>query len=349
MQDATFSIAIVRDIVQYVAAQGVELYGLYRDANINPAWLDDPDRQVSGDVLKYLWREAVKQTGDRDLGLHIGEAFDLSAIGIVGYILLNCQTYGQVLEKLSHYTRLFSQGVAIYHTVSDNWVQCDCQIVGNLKNYLIDEPRQPIESTFAALVKATGQLTGKPLQVHAVWFQHSCPEDVSEHHRIFQTEVQFNQPTNRIVFEANCLNWAVRSANPNLLSVFEKHAISMLNIQNYLPGYTQKVMLAINHLLQGEVPTIEAIARSLTISVRQLQRELQMENTSYQQILDKTRKELALEHLQNLDTSIQDVAFLLGFSEPSAFHRAFKRWTGQTPLRYRRFEKEVKLGVVLKE
>ncbi|WP_290883145.1 helix-turn-helix transcriptional regulator [Fischerella sp.] len=68
---------------------------------------------------------------------------------------------------------------------------------------------------------------------------------------------------------------------------------------------------------------------------RQLQRELQAEGTSYQQLLDETRKELALRHLQNLDTPIHDVAFLLGFSEPSAFHRAFKRWTGQTPRVYR--------------
>ncbi|MEC4812437.1 MAG: AraC family transcriptional regulator [Scytonema sp. PMC 1069.18] len=335
MEDARFSVAIVRDIVQYVAEQGIEINRLYTTANINPTWLDNPDRQVSGEVLKYLWTEALRQTGDHHLGLHIGESFNLSAIGIVGYVLLNCQTYGQVLEKLSQYTRLFSQGVAIHHTVSDGWVHCDCEIVGNLKNYLIDEPRQPIESTFAALVTATQQLTGKPLEAIAVWFQHQSPEDCSEHERIFQTTVQFSQPTNRIIFDANCLNWSVRSANPNLLSVFEYHAAAMLNAQNQLQSYSQKVMLAITQQLNGEVPTIEAIARSLMISVRQLQRELQTENTSYQQLLDKTRRELALRYLRKQETSIHDVAFLLGFSEPSAFHRAFKRWTQQTPRSYR--------------
>jgi Arabinose-binding domain of AraC transcription regulator, N-term len=158
MQEATFSIAIVRDIVHYVAAQGIEVTRLCNAANLDPAWLDDPDRQVSGEVLKGLWRAAVEQTGDRDLGLHIGEAFDLSAIGIVGYVLLNCKTYGQVLEKLSQYTCLFSQGVAIHHQVVDGWVQCDCEILGTVKNYLLDEPHHPIESTFAALVTATQQL-----------------------------------------------------------------------------------------------------------------------------------------------------------------------------------------------
>ncbi|MGB3755428.1 MAG: AraC family transcriptional regulator, partial [Rivularia sp. (in: cyanobacteria)] len=185
MQDATFSIAIVRDIVQYVAAEGVEVSQLYTAAGIDPAWLADPDCQVSGEILKYLWREAIKQTGDRNLGLHIGEAFDLCAIGIVGYVLLNCQTYAQVLEKLSQYTRLFSQGVAIHHRVLDNSVYCDCEIIGNVKNYLLDEPRHPIESTFAALMSANQQLTGRVLPVQTVYFQHPRPEDCCEHQRIF--------------------------------------------------------------------------------------------------------------------------------------------------------------------
>ena len=295
---------------------------------------EDRDLQVSGDVLKHLWREAIAQTSDPYLGLHIGEAFDLSAIGIVGYVLLNCKTYAQVLDKLSVYTRLFSQGVAIHYRVSDSWVHCDCQIVENIKNYLQDEPRQPIESTFAALFTATKQLTGKFLTADAVWFRHPYPEDYSEYQRIFQTSVQFSQPTNRIIFPATCLDWKVRSANAKLLSVFELHATAMLEAQQ-TSSYRQKVIQAIERHLKEEVPSIEAIARDLTISVRQLQRELRQENTTYQQLLDETRKELALKYLQNPQISIHDVAFLLGFSEPSTFYRAFKRWTGKTPRNYR--------------
>lgn len=335
MQEATFSIAIVRDIVQYAIAQGVAAPDLYRAAQIDPSWLEDPDRQVGGEVLKHLWQETVLQTGDRDLGLHIGEAFDLAAIGIVGYVLLNCKTYGQVLEKLSQYTRLFSQGVAIHHHVSAGWVHCDCDIVGNVKNYLLDEPRHPIESTFSALITATQQLTGNRLKADVVWFQHPRPEDVSEHERIFQTTVQFSQVANRIIFSEPCLNWFVRSANPRLLSMCELHASTMLNAQTETQSYRQQVITAITHHLQGEAPPIEAIARRLMLSVRQLQRELQTENTSYQQLLDETRKELALSQFNLPGTSIHDLAFLLGFSEPSAFHRAFKRWTGQTPRSYR--------------
>ncbi len=334
MPEATFSIAIARDILHYVTAQGIAADRLTAAARLNPTWLADPDRQISGEVLKHLWRAAVEQTGDRDLGLHIGEAFDLSVIGIVGYVLLNCQTYRQVLEKLSQYTRLFSQGIAIHHRVTAGWAQCDFEIVGNVENYLLSEPRHPIESTFAALMNATQQLTGQALLTRSVLFEHSSPPTQAEHQRIFQVPVQFSQSVNRIVFEPVCLAWPVRSANNSLLSLFERHADTLLSAQNQ--PYTQQVIAAIAQSLQGEVPLIEAIAHQLALSVRQLQRELQRENTTYQQLLEDTRKALALQHLQNLETSIHDVAFLLGFSEPSAFHRAFKRWMGQTPNRYRK-------------
>ncbi|MGB3614593.1 MAG: AraC family transcriptional regulator ligand-binding domain-containing protein, partial [Elainellaceae cyanobacterium] len=243
-------------------------------------------------------------------------------------------TYGQVLEKLCQYTQLFSRGVTLRHYAAGDCVYCDCNIVGGFKNYLLEEPRHPIESTFAALFTATRQLTGHALDAQAVWFQHPCPTEVSEHERIFQSPVQFSQPANRITLDAHCLDWPVRSANPNLLSVFEAHASAML-IAQQSQSYSQQVMTAIAQALQGEVPTIEAIARTLMTSVRQLQRELQTDNTTYQQLLEETRKALAFQSLKNPEISIHDVAFLLGFSEPSAFHRAFKRWTGQTPRIYR--------------
>jgi len=99
-------------------------------------------------------------------------------------------------------------------------------------------------------------------------------------------------PTNRIIFDANCLNWLILSANSNLLSVFEQHAEAMLDAMNRKDDYTRQVVQAIAQQLKGELPSIEAIARSLAISVRQLQRELQVEGTSFQQLLKKPHPSL---------------------------------------------------------
>ncbi len=113
MKEATFSVSIVRDIVQYAATYGVDAESLCKAAGIELALIEMPDQQITGEPLRDLWCEAVKLTGDENFGLHLGEAFNVAAIGIVGYVLLNCNTFNQVLEKLSRYTHLFSQGVYI--------------------------------------------------------------------------------------------------------------------------------------------------------------------------------------------------------------------------------------------
>lgn len=335
MKEATFSVYITRGIVQYAARRGVNTEELCAAAGIEPALLQKPDQQIPGALHSAVWREAIKRTGDENLGLHLGEVFNLATFGIVGYVLVNCQTLKEALEKLSRYTRLFSQGAHIHVSVTEGMAMCDCDVVDDLKNYLVDQPRHAIESTFTSLLTATATLTGQPLRLHSIWFQYPRPTDISEHKRIFQTGMHFSMPTNRIIFDANYLNWSVLSANSNLLSVFETHAEAMLNAMNQEENYTQPVVRAIVQQLRGELPSIDTIAHGLAISTRQLQRELRAEGTSFQQLLDQTRKELALRHLKNLNTPIYDVAFLLGFSEPSAFHRAFKRWTGQTPRNYR--------------
>lgn len=338
MKEAAFSISLIRNSVQYAAAvHGVDTSRLCAAVGIDPNLLTMPDSYVSGETSRALWREIVKQTGDCDIGLHMGEKFNLSVIGIVGYVLFNCQTFRQVLDKLSRYMSLFSQGVSMHYSVSRGQVMCEWEIVNHLKNYLVEEPRQPIEVSFSSFLTATKTLTGKSLCPREVWFQYPRPDNISEHQRIFEAPVYFSQSKNKLVFDAACLERSVLTANTKLLSAFEQHAQEMLANLSKEKTYSNQVVREITHYLKGEVPSIEEIARSLTISVRNLQRELQTEGTSYQQLLDETRKELALRYLKKPDTSIHDVAFLLGFSEPSAFHRAFKRWTGQTPRAYLKY------------
>lgn len=308
---------------------------LCRRIGIDPAMLSQPDGRVTGETSRALWHELVQQTGDQNIGLHIGEAFNPASLGIVGYVLFNCQTFGQVLDKLSVYMSLFSQGISLTVTSESGYVFCDWEIVDQVKNYRLEEPRQPIEVTASALITAAKILTGHALRPLTVWFQYACPADMSNHQRIFGSSVKFAQPKNRMVLDAACLHWPVISANTQLLSTFEDHAEAMLADLNQADTYTRQVTQEIRRSLTGEVPTVEAIAHSLTTSVRHLQRSLQAEGTSYQQLLEDNRKELALLHLRQPKHSIHDVAFLLGFSEPSAFHRAFKRWTGQTPREYR--------------
>ncbi len=348
MQERTMTVYTTRNILQFAAYCGVDPEEICAAAGLEPEMLTMPDQRIPGSLHAAVWREAVKQTGDENFGLHLGEAFNLGTFGIVGYIMLNCETLGEVFDKIGRYNQLFCKSASLRFSVSNGMVFFDYDynmagMAGHLQNHLVEELRYAVECTFVSLLKATAYLTGKSLSLSAAWFQHTPLETTTEYDRIFQTDVQFSKPISRLMFDANCLDWAILSSNPALLPLFEQYAEGMLHDIHLIQGhtnnvtkdYTQRVIQAIAQRLTGDLPTIGAIAQELAISARHLQRELQAEGTSFQKLLDATRKELALQHLKNPTVPIHAIAFLLGFSEPSAFNRAFRRWTGSTPGTYR--------------
>ncbi|MGJ3246929.1 MAG: AraC family transcriptional regulator [Elainellaceae cyanobacterium] len=333
MQEKTFSGYLTRSVIQFAAHQGLDVKGLCSRVGLDPIVLTTPDQRIPASVHYAVWREVVKQTGDENLGLHFGEAFNVGNYGIVGYILLNCQTLADVFEKYCRYTYLFCQGVPSQLSISGGmaFFECTCSPGLMFQNDPSDASRYDAECTFASTLAAVKSLTGKELRPSTVSFCHASPVDTSEYQRIFQTDLKFSMPFNQMAFDAAYLDWPVLSSNTDLLSFFEQQADAMLGMLNRGNRYTQKVAYLIAEHLQGELPKIDAIATALSISTRHLQRELQAEGTSFQKLLDNTRKELALRHLEDPTFPIHDIAFLLGFSEPSAFNRAFKRWTGKTP------------------
>ncbi len=120
-----------------------------------------------------------------------------------------------------------------------------------------------------------------------------------------------------------------------LLEVFEGDARRRMEQLEPRGGVSDRVLRLLGRRLRGEVPPLALVASELAMSERSIQRGLREEETSYRQLVDEVRKDLALQHLARLGTSATDVAFLLGFSEPSAFTRAFRRWTGSSPTQFR--------------
>lgn len=337
MQEKTVAVYLTRSLIQFADHRGIDIEELCSKVGLDPVALTTPDHRISPSVHYAVWREVVKQTGDENLGLHFGEAFNLGSYGIVGYILLNCQTLAEVFEKYCRYSSLFCQGRPSRLSISKGMACFEYNFSSGL-TIQHDHPKElryDVECTFVSTLAAIKSLTGKELRPSMVSFCHVSPVDISEYQRIFQTDLKFSMPFNRLAFNAAYLDWPVLSSNANLLSFFEQQADMMLGTLNGDDRYTQKVTHLIAEHLKGELPKIEAIAAELSISSRHLQRELQAEGTSFQKLLDQTRQELALRHLENPTFSIHDIAFLLGFSAPSAFNRAFKRWTGKPPGDYR--------------
>ncbi len=326
------SINFSRSLIQYAAARGVPVAELCEAAGIDADLLSRPDEKIEGRQSQRLWRKAEEALGDPDLGLHLGEQTHPSVLGLVGFVMLSCGRLGEALEKLIRYTNLLTDGVRGQIRRERTVATFEIAVTQDKANFLRESPRQQLESSFSTIVTVARALTGKNLPIQEVGFVHASPPRVTEHARIFAAPVRFSQSANRIVFAAEALDFPILLANRDLLPMFESQAEQRLTAQDSVASRVQR---EIARQLRGEAPNIGSIARALGIGERSLQRELATEQTSFRQLLDDARRELALSHLRNDKVSVAEIAFLLGFSEPSAFHRSFKRWTGQTPHAYR--------------
>jgi AraC-like DNA-binding protein len=204
-----------------------------------------------------------------------------------------------------------------------------------LDNYLLRRPRQVLETLAAGVVRALAELPREPVRALEVRFRHPAPASTVEHRRLLGVEPRFGQAADLLVFRSADLASPLRSAHPALLAVFERHAEEQLARLDDLGPLARRTLAAITARLRGGLPVLGEVASELAQSARNLQRGLAAEGTSFQDLLERARRELALGQLAATSSSVAEVAFLVGFSDASAFTRAFRRWTGQAPSEWR--------------
>ena len=192
-----------------------------------------------------------------------------------------------------------------------------------------------IECLLAEMVHFGRVLKGTEIRLVEVRFRHRAPRDTSAIEAFFKAPVRFLAPRNDLVIQHSVLATPLLKADPDLAASFAQKADDLLQ-RHGAEGLARRVRALLEGELGRSLPTLEAAAARLAMSPRTLRRRLQEEGPTFQDVLDETRCGLAKRHLGNERLALGEVAFRLGFSGPSAFHRAFKRWTGQPPLAYRR-------------
>ena len=327
------SAAFLRDIVSIAAQRGVEVSALLRAAEVPKGALSVADRLVPGVMAERLWAEAVVATGDADLGLHLGAAAHLSSLGLLANVLLHSSNLRNALLKFADYSRLLVHAVSIEVERSRAGVSAVRLVVAPTDNYVRRSPRQPVECTLASVITLARQLVGRALPVVRCDFRHAAPRHPSSHRRVLCPDVRFGRRVDQVHIRSEALDWPIILSDSTELAGHEARVREALHRLADGHEATESVRQAIGLRLHGEAPSIDEVATALGTSIRSLQRTLSDEGTTFRQVLDEVRKELALAHLAAPDVSIAQIALLLGFSEPRAFHRSFKRWTGTTPRR----------------
>ena len=161
------------------------------------------------------------------------------------------------------------------------------------------------------------------------------PADITEHARLFRCSVKFGAPSNRLTFASSLLSLPIARADASLCALLDRHAEELLAKFPPRDSLIDQVRGIIADEFRGGDPSLERVADQLGLTPRTLQRKLHELGTSHNELLDQMRRQLAMRYLREHEMAICEVAYLLGFSESSSFHRAFKRWTGITPKEYR--------------
>ena len=320
-----------RLVVEALEAVGADAEGLLAAFGIDRAALDDVDARFPASVDLALWAEAPRLSGDECFGLHAAELVRPGSFDVLGYTLRTSPTVGGAFERLVRYNRLIHDQAEMRLTAHGEDARLSFELTPE------GTPRQPAEFSLAVFLLFARQATGVDVVPRAVDFSHPEPKDVSEHRRIFRAPLRFRRPRAALVLSRSVLDLPLVQADPGLLTVLEKQMRQLISRLAPGDGLLEKIRRLIADQLCGGDPKVERIGRELGMSPRTLHRRLREAGTSFREVVDGLRHELAARYLAEERMAIAEVAYLLGFSEASAFHRSFKRWTGQTPAEFRHY------------
>jgi AraC-like DNA-binding protein len=298
-------------------------------SDLSPEQLADPDARVSPSQFCVAWAELRRLTGDPLVALRMAERIPPGAFGVVEYVCRCAPTLGDALRHWVRYLNLLDDAVVV-GLVEEGEHVC-------LRVLQESEAPAPAshELCFALLVARARLLSASPLRVAGVDFAHRCSAaDADAYRRWFDAPVRFAAGTTQLVFPRAALAAPLVSADPHLLAILSRHADELQEKNRGEPPLTAQVQRALRAALRNDEASVEQIASKLGMTARSLQRRLKDENQSFQTVREGVRHELAVRYLDD-DLGIAEISFLLGFSEPSAFFRAFKRWTGLTPIESR--------------
>jgi AraC-like DNA-binding protein len=324
-------------IVHAASAAGVDAVALAAAAGFDPSLADDPDARIPLEVETRLWDEAARRSGDSAFGLHTAALIRPGMFDVLDYAIRTAPTLRAALDRLARYNRLVHD-TATFRVSDDGQttrVEHALAVPGQRQS------RHAAEFTLAAIAVFAQQLAGAPLRVRRVDLAHPAPgeDHVAEHARVFGVVPQFGTPVNALDLDRGQLLAALPAADPSLSRVIERHAEALLAARpEPREGWTHRVRRRLADAFAREQADVSlpAVAAALRVAERTLQRWLADEGTSFDALVDDARRELAHRYLADRGISIAEVAYLLGYSEPSSFHRAFKRWTGITPAEHRR-------------
>jgi AraC-like DNA-binding protein len=326
MMSATTCSAWIRGVVNTLQAQGLDIPELFADANLSLAALEDPDKRWPTEQVNRLWTLAVERSGNPAIALGDPHLARPDHYGVVGYAMMSSADLSTGLCRLMRYLRIVSDAAMIVLIPDEGgqWVRLDLAAGDSVT------PRQRYEYGLLTLLTYCRWLLGRALKPVAAAFSFLAPSVQAPYDDAFGCPFRWNASFNALLLSEADVASRLRTAVPELAEVHDRIAgLTLHKLET--PPTARRVKQAIVDQLQDGTPLRERIAAALGMSDHTLQRRLGDERTSFTQLVDDTRRELAEFHLAEPKTSLSDIVYLLGYSDQSTFFRACLRWFGDTP------------------
>jgi AraC-like DNA-binding protein len=332
MQALWVSMPILRNIVLGAARNQAEIGQICAQGGITAADLDKSDLKLSLEQNCALMDAALQLSGDRNLGLHIGERTTLNILGVTGYLMETSKDLLTALHHLQEYTASFTRLYYFGIDLTPGEAIYLCEPIAIWNDISPETARHSVDIAFAGTLHILRLLTGYELHPIRISYRYPRPEDTTEHERIFKGRPVFNQSSNALIFSVKDLQRSIIGYNHELNNVF----IQMLRQQHEEDRtFIHQVRTLILELSRTNFPTLEDVAARLYLVGRTLQRKLRDENTSFRVECECIKEELARNLLLSRSLPISDIADRLGYADQATFQRAFRQWTGKTPKAYR--------------
>jgi AraC-like DNA-binding protein len=330
-REFTLSGRIVQSLLEAVEAVGVPRDKLLRAAELEPEALEQADFRVSSSEVYRLCELAIDLTGDPALGLHWAERHTSDTFNPISHMLAHSATLRQAFESLSQFRKLLTDQASYELSESDNSVTVRCVPSTTASPRTRRFTAEMLLTSLVRLIRSfslNARLT-------MVSFDYPAPTYHTEYTRVFDGAERFDEAFTGIVFDKALMNavspYKDDDVHSALRSIAEQRIMQLTQRFPYA--------LRVRDFLVQQAPSaraeMETVARSLGLSVRSLRRRMDAEGKTFNAVANDAQAIVAKNFLRNTQSTIQEVAYELGFADTSSFHRAFKRWTGTTPQAYR--------------
>lgn len=312
-------------LARQMVAKGIPLKQIFRGTNLSESWLKDNNALISPEHYLSIVNNALDESKDPSLGLHLAQQHNLAELGIWGYAIISSTTLDEANQVAIQYWALNGSLVTLFYQKEKNysvWTIKPAFPMDSLRSWNF-----AVEELLSTFYSASTFLSKEDFQIAQIDLSYPEPAHGSLYAEMFHCPVYFNKETDMFRTSFNFENIPTSMGNPILADICKQQCRQLMA---KLKVYDELISTIRNLLITslGQFPRLPVIAGEMAMSPRTLRRRLEERNITYQNILDEIRMELTKEYIVTTNLSIDQIANRLGFSEATTLRRAFKKWTG---------------------